>query len=163
MGRKLMIIAATLALFACQNEPQAPPMSDEKAVEMVNEANSKPPPVELLKPQIIGAPDIEAHSLYGAGCAFAPGNSMGAIFMSLDGVGYLKLEGEIIMLASDSGANTPGTSKFDGKEVSVQMIADGPRLKPLQEESGRQQGQLIITDAQKREVYADRGTVQCGA
>ena len=110
--------------------------------------------------------DIQKHRLYGAGCAFAPGGSMGAVLVAQDKAGYVKLDGRLTRLASDPGSTRlpPGAwSRYTGKEFTVSLTRVRQDGEGNGNESLRWPGHLTVTDAFEQVVYDEDGQVQCNA
>ena len=157
-------MVAALALAACADEPTAAEKkaADDRAIAEVEAVQKQKPPPQMLEPQPILFGDIQRFNLFGAGCAFAPEGSMGAVFLTREKVAYLKLEDRIIRFASDPGsAKLPlGTvSRYIGKEFAASLTrTDG-------EDGGavRFAGHLTITDPFDQVVYDADGLIQCGA
>lgn len=139
---------------------------DEADVAFVENLEPKNPPPKPIDPQTIGYPDIEQHQIYGASCAFAPGDGIGAVLIAENQSAWLKLEGRMQRLASDPGsAKHPfGTwEHYDGKEFSARIEIDQESGKQTGDEVVNYSGKLAIEDPYGQLVYAASGTVQCGA
>ncbi|MCY1671559.1 hypothetical protein OVA07_11125 [Novosphingobium sp. SL115] len=150
---------AALGLAACsEKEP-----TDAEAIAAVNAAQDGKPPVKPLDPQTIHYPDIKQHKLHGTGCAFvAKGGGLGAVLLAQDGRGIVKLNGEVIILAPDTGsAKMPkgSWSRYTGKAFALTLTASGP----ITAAGGAEEfdGKVVITDAFERPVYESAGHAQC--
>src|SRR5687768_823540 len=157
-------LVLTLALAACADEPTAAEKKarDERAIAQVEAVQKQKPPPQMLTPQPILFADIQRYSLFGAGCAFAPGGSMGAVLLTREKVAYLKLEDRLVRFASDPGsAKLPlGTvSRYVGKEFAAALT----RAEGESEDAVRFAGHLTVTDAFDQVVYDADGLIQCGA
>ena len=99
VGNSLVL---ALALTACVDEPTAAEKkaADDRAIAQVEAVQKQKPPPQMLEPQPILFGDIQRYNLFGAGCAFAPEGSMGAVFLTRVKVAYVKLEDRIIRSAS---------------------------------------------------------------
>lgn len=165
--RALAVLALGL-LAACGDglsdaEKQA---KDEADVAFIENLEPKNPPPEPIDPQPIGYPDIEQHQIYGASCAFAPGDGIGAVLIAEDQSAWLKLEGRMLRLASDPGSakNPFGTwAHYDGKEYSARIEIDQATAEQAGDEVVDYSGKLAIEDPFGQLVYSASGTVQCGA
>ena len=84
-------MAAVLLLAACTPEKSAAEKraADDRAIAQVNAAQAVKPPPTPIEPQPILFADIQKHDLFGAGCAFAPGDSMGAVLLTRAKIAYL--------------------------------------------------------------------------
>jgi hypothetical protein len=77
-------LALALALAACSPDPDsaAQKAADDRAVAQVEAIQKQKPPPRAINPQPILFADIQKFNLFGAGCAFAPGGSMGAVLLT---------------------------------------------------------------------------------
>ncbi len=162
MARLAHIPLIFLALSACSAEKE---QTDAEAVAAVEAAQAMKPPVEPIAPQAILYPDISKNKLHGTGCAFvADGGGIGAVLLAQDKRGVLKINGEIRILAPDTGsAKLPkgSWSRYTGKEYALTLTATGPvEAVGINEHFD---GKLVITDAFERPVYDATGDVQCKA
>ena len=161
-GASSLLLA--LALAACAGEPSAAEKkaADDRAIAEVEAVQSQRPPPRKLDPEPIVFADIQRFSLFGAGCAFAPGGSLGAVLLTREKVAYLKLADRMVRFASDPGsAKLPlGTvSRYVGKEYAASLTrADGSP-----DGAVRFSGHLTITDPFDQVVYGADGLIQCGA
>lgn len=154
MRLALPLLGLTLLLAACADEPSAEEQQriDDAKVAAVEAANAMPPPVEDLRPEIITDADIARVGIEGAHCTYMPGvnSSPRLIVRPLDG--YLKLDGDMVRLAADSGSLelAGGTrTTYNGRAMVVKLAMEGD------------QGSITIEDAYGREVYAVNGSVTC--
>ena len=139
---------------------------DEADVAYVNELQAKDPPPKPILPQMIGYPDIEAYKLFGAHCAFAPGDSIGAIVVAMDETAWIKLDDKMVRLAADKGGEKlpMGTWRhYDGKEYSLELAVERAAATSPAIETVNYPGTLAVRDAYGQLVYGAKGTVQCGA
>jgi len=158
-SRSMLIAVGLLSLTGC--EEKGP--TDAEAIAAVNAAQDIKAPVQPMALQAIGTPDIIKNKLYGTGCAFvADGGGIGAVLLAQDKRGVIKVDGKLIVFASDTGsAKMPlgSWSRYTGKENALTLTASGP-VTPLG--TGQQfKGKLVITDAYERPVYEASGDVQC--
>lgn len=166
--RGLYALGLLLLLGACEDElsPEERAARDARDVAAVEAGNSTNPPPQPISPQVIGYPDIEKYNLFGAGCSFAPGTSMGAIVLAMDDTAYIKLEGEIIRLASDTGSSDlplGAHTQYDGKEYQIELALEEDEGVLSGEETMTYPGFAIIRDANDQVVYQADGAMQCGA
>lgn len=157
--RLASIVILSLALAACDDGVS----DDEKRAAV--EASQDPPAFEI-EPQPILYPDIEKHEIYGASCAFVPdGGGLGAIVIAMADAGYMKVDGEVLMLAPDSdSAELPlGAREMyrsDGYSLSL-SLAQGEG-----EQSGYEvrqfDGKLTVTTGLGEVAYQANGLAQCG-
>ena len=118
---------------------------DDRAIAQVNAAQAVKPPPKPIAPQPILFGDIQKYDLFGAGCAFAPGNSMGAVLLTRDKIAYLLLDGHPVRFASDPGsAKLPldTFSRYVGKELALSLTRSGAEGG----EATRWAGHLVVTD-----------------
>lgn len=167
-GARGIMLAGLCLLGACTPEPTPAEKAaaDARAVAEVEAIQKQKPPPRPIMLQPILFDDIQAHNLFGAGCAFAPGGSMGAVLMAQDKVGYLKLRGRIVGLASDPGSTrlpVGAWSNYVGKEFAVRLTRADRVAAPEGAESLRWPGHLTVTDAYDQAVYDEDGSVQCSS
>jgi hypothetical protein len=137
---------------------------EERDVAFVEGLEGRDPPPEPIDPQVIGAPDIEEYKLFGATCAFAPGDGIGAVVLAMDDTAWLKLEGRMVRLAADKGGKSlpMGTwEDYDGKEYSLRLTVDRAAAKEGGVEAVNYPATLAVRDAYDQLVFGSKGTVQC--
>lgn len=162
--RAIWLLAPVL-LVACTDgmTDEEKKAKDEADVAFVEGLEAKDPPPEPILPQAIGAPDMERYKLFGASCAFAPGDSIGAIVIAMDETAWLKLEGRMLRLAADNGGKSlpMGTwERYNGKEYTVRLaLADGGQA--AASETVNYRAKLSVLDPYDQLVYAADGTYQC--
>lgn len=163
--RASSMVLGSLALVSCSREPSAAERkaADDRAVAQVEAAQKQKPPPKPIAPEPILFADIQKFNLYGAGCAFAPGGSMGAVLLTREKVGYIKLDGGMMRFAADPGsAELPmGThARYVGKALAASLTrSDGNGTG----EGLRFPAHLTVTDPTDQVVYDEDGDVQCGA
>src|SRR5690606_28631290 len=97
---------------------------EEADVAFVDGLEAQDPPPKPLLPQAIRYPDIEEYALFGATCAFAPGDSIGAIVIAKDDSAWMKLDDDMVRLAADPGGpKLPmgAWQHYDGIEFSLDL------------------------------------------
>ena len=135
---------------------------DDRAIAQVNAAQEIKPPPKPIDPQPILFADIQKFDLFGAGCAFAPGNSMGAVLLTRAKVATLLLDGRPLRFASDPGSvklPLDTFSRYVSKELALSLTRTGDETG----EATRWAGHLVVTDPYDQVVYEADGLVQCGA
>ncbi|MDT0507866.1 hypothetical protein [Novosphingobium sp. MMS21-SN21R] len=157
---RLALVAVLLSGLAACDEKEP---TDQQAIAAVNAAQDSKPPVQPLEPQAILYPDITNGKLHGTGCAFvADGGGIGAVLLAQDKRGVIKVNGELVVLAPDTGsAKMPlgSWSRYTGKAFALTLTASAP-ITPLG--TGKKfKGKLVITDAYERPVYEATGDAQC--
>ena len=156
-------LVSTILLAACAPQKTAAEKraQDDRAIAQVNAAQAVKPPPKPIDPQPILFADIQQHKLFGAGCAFAPGNSMGAVLLTRAKVAYMLIDGRAVRLASDPGsAKLPldTVSRYVGKELALSLTRSGEAAGET-----RWSGHLVVTDPFDQVIYEADGQVQCGA
>ena len=104
MGRCTIVLLFILAACAPEKSSAEKRAKDDRAIAQVNAAQEIKPPPKPIEPQPILFGDIQKYDLFGAGCAFAPGDSMGAVLLTRDKIAYLLLDGRPVRFASDPGS-----------------------------------------------------------
>ena len=153
-----------LLLAACTPQKSAAEKraEEDRAIAQVEAAQAAKPPPQLIAPQPILFADIQKHKLFGAGCAFAPGGSMGAVLLTRAKVAYLKIDDRPVRLASDAGSTKlplDTVSRYVGKEMALSLTRSGGEAG----EATRWPGHLVVTDPFDQVIYEADGQVQCGA
>jgi hypothetical protein len=139
---------------------------EEADVAYVEGLQAKDPPPKPILPQAIGYTDIEAYKLFGAHCAFAPGDSIGAIVFAMDETAWVKLDDKMMRLAADKGGEKlpMGTWRhYDGKEYSLELAIERTAGTSPASQTINYPGELAVRDAYGQLVYGAKGTVQCSA
>ena len=163
-SRLLLALGLLALLAACAPQKSAAEKraEDDRAIAQVNAAQEIKPPPKPIDPQAILFGDIQKFDLFGAGCAFAPGDSMGAVLLTRDKVAYLLLNSRPVRFASDPGSTKLplGTfSRYVGKELALSLTRTGDEAG----EATRWAGHVVVTDPYDQVVYQADGQVQCGA
>jgi hypothetical protein len=162
--RRILAIAVLL-LAGCQDEPtpEEKAAEDERAIAMVEAANDAKPPLELVTPDPILLPDIERFDLYGTGCNYAPGTSLGTRVIAREADAFMKIGGEVVRLAADPGSRElpmHSRSLYSGKDYALRLEIhnDG---EPANGGSVNYEGTVTVRDAWGRVVYEGTGLAQC--
>ena len=158
--RQAAVVLALLATACGGATPEEQAALNAREIATVEAASSLMPPRERLDPQPILFPDIQSAALYGPGCAFVPeGGGMGAIVMTQGQRAAIKLEDQLVVLASDPGsiAMPHGTwSHYVGKTHALTLFrVDGKA------DIAGWRGKLSITDPKGQVIYEATGLVQC--
>lgn len=159
-----MVVIAVLALAACgkQHSPQDQAVRDAHAVAAVEQVNRSA--IKPLAPQMIMLPDIQNNHLDGAGCAFAEGNSIGAVLLTRKDRAYMKLADKVVEFTADAGSTElleGARAKYRGNDFVLQFSIDAGH------KAGAGQatypGHLTARDLDGNVVLDQSGAVQCGA
>lgn len=157
----IMALGAASLLASCgDNSDPAQNAADVAEVEAINNA------AQPISPERISYTDIETNNLFGAGCGFAPENSIAVLFLAQEERGFLKLDGDILALAPDKGsARLPVSSyaKYDGKDYVVELSLDATKAAQEGIELAKWPGRMTVHDANGRTVYESTGLVGCGS
>jgi hypothetical protein len=165
-GGSALLLAALLS--ACADEPTAAEKkaADDRAIAQVEAAQKIKPPRRPISPQPILFADIQQYDLFGAGCAFAPGGSMGAVLLTRPQMAFMKLADKLVRFGSDPGsASLPFDthSRYVGREYAASLTRSEGSGEGASAGTLRFDGRLVITDAWDQVVYEADGLVQCGA
>jgi len=165
--RTALIVLAALAVSSCGGDEPSPSEKarmDEADIAAVKAAQVPPPaPVE---PDSIGMPDIEKYDMFGAGCSFAPGKSIGAIALLQEKRAFMKLDDAVVVFAPDAGSgDLPLGTKGKYTANAWSFVLD------LASEEGHQSGsetvdypaRLVLRNDHDQIVYQNSGTAQCGS
>lgn len=161
------IALAAVALLAGCSEAgkENDAAQDARDIAMVNAAQDAKPPARPIAPEPILFFDITKNRLYGSGCNFVPeGGGMGAVLLAQPDRAIMKLNGNIVTLASDPGsAQLPqgSWSRYTGKAFALVLTEDSgtPRTRNGVVETFR--GELVVTDPHDQVIYRAPGTAQC--
>ena len=162
---RILVFAMLLAACAREPTPAEKAAQDARDIAEVEAVQKIKPPPQPIAPEAILFPDIQQYDLFGAGCAFAPGGSIGAVMLSREKVAWMKLEGRLVRFASDPGsAALPlGTwSRYAGKEWALALTRTEGEGEASGSESRQWPGRLVVTDAFGQAVFEAAGLVQCG-
>ena len=154
-----------LALAGCEAEPSPAERqaSDARAVAQVEALQNQAPPLKPLILQPILFDDIQRNDLFGSGCAFAPGGSMGAVLLAQESGGFVKVGGKVTRLAADAGSEKlplGGWSRYTGKEYVIRLATEGEGG-TQGAESLRWPGRLTVSDPYERAIYDETGSIEC--
>lgn len=163
--RSFPVLTLALAASGCGDEPEPSASEAARAVAMVERAQERHPPVEPMKPQAVTRADIGKAEFFGAGCGFAPDGQKEAVLYTGEARGLIKLEGELVVLAADSGsAEFPyGTREaYTGRSFELRLIKAPGEGAPASEESVWWPSQLTVLDQWDRVLYRASGSLECG-
>jgi hypothetical protein len=162
---RLLILLSVTLLAACGDEPTPEEQGAEAARKMalVEKGNSALPPAEQVLPEPILYPDIERHSLAGSACNFAPGTSFATRVIAKPLDAYVKIGGEIVRFAADSGGlqlplGTWSRYLSGTHELRLQLAEEGESV----EGEGEYHGTVTLLDEHGRIVYEGSGLARCG-
>jgi len=164
--RRFYIAALALAAAACSSEPETLSDADQaRVVESVRAANSaKPNIIEVIPEPLLDA-DIERWDLYGQACAYAPGTSLGVRVIAREGDAFMKIDGDLVRFASDSGSRElpmRTRSLYNGRAYSLRLeIESNGQEVNLKDGPGTYEGSIWLRDQWDRVVYQGSGTVSC--
>jgi hypothetical protein len=156
-------IALALVATGCSQEPTQAELAAERErqVEMVRRANDAPPLLVEVTPETIAYDDIERWDLAGASCSYAPGTSLGARVIAREADAFMKLDGEVIRFAADSGSRElPARSRsvYNGGAYSLRLDIAGAGEGA---DATMGEGSIWLRDRWDRVVYQGNGTVSC--
>lgn len=142
--------------------------TDAAAVALVENAQKLHPDPVVLIPQPLALGEIAANELTGHGCEFRLQSAWMDYPIAVAGgeKGAVKLRGEIVTLAADSGsAEFPfaAREKYVGRTLSLRLTKGPGKGTPVGNESVEWPGSLTLSDRYERTVYFAPGTVLCGA
>lgn len=166
-AHRTLLAGLILATSACADEQPSPAekaRADEADIAAVKAAQQPPP--SPVTPDPIGYPDIEKHEMYGAGCNFALGSSMGAIVLAQPARAFMKIEGEIETFAPDAGSGELPLGvkgKYTGGAWSFVLDLAAGEGKPSGSEGVNYPARLILRNDRDQVVYNASGTAQCGS
>lgn len=165
------VVIASLLLAGCGQDlsPGEQAMQDERDIEMVQQTNKTPPPLQLVAPEPIGYPDLERYDLHGMACNYAPGTSFGTRVIARAADAYMKIDGEMIRFAADPGARElpmRSRSLYNGRVHSLYLgLSDEGEESGEGEETDVEQinyeGTITLRDRFGRVVYEGVGLAQC--
>ena len=160
---KLGTLAALLALSGCSPDKDslAQKAEDDRAVAQVEAIQKQKPPPRAIAPKPILFADIQKYNLFGPGCAFAPGGSIGAVLLTRSKAGFMNLSGGMTRFAADAGsAELPfdTRSHYVGKAMTLSLTRE-----PGEADDTRWHARLVVTDTHDQPVYQADGLVQCSA
>lgn len=176
-------IPALLLVVGCGSDasPEERAAEAERDMALVERANATLPPLDEVTPEPIAYDDIERHNLTATGCNFAPGTSLGTRVIATDGAAHMKLDGEMVRFAADSGSHElpPGIrSRYLGREQELQLAlaeqderaeadtaadeaAAGDDSAADHRGTVDYEGTVTLRDAFGRIVYQGSGLAQC--
>ena len=159
-------MAASLALASCGENLPSEELTDqpgetEAAAEDFSTSGSQS---NELEPDPILYPDIERHEMFGASCAYATGNSLGARVIARQSDAFMKLEGEVIRFVADvESEELPYGTRSSYKASDFALVLD---VSGAGDQSGPEvmayEGTISLRDQNDREVFSSSGTAQCG-
>lgn len=164
-GFKLALLFGLL-LTGCSydDQPEARKMDDDRALAIVQAAQSQLPPRRTLQPQPLPSDSRRVAGTQTDVCAFSLGTSpKDPIFRAGPARGLVKIEGALVGLSADSGSLevTPGLrQQYDGKQISLEVARDANDTTNVARGT-RWPAKLTIRDRYERPVYFGVGTMNC--
>lgn len=165
---RFVVPLLVLALSACgQSEPGRKAISDEEAIAAVEAAQNRLPPIKEIVPQPLTRADF-ARIEPGPACSFRPDADLAGdpLMHSGKSLAYLKIDGELIKLASDPGGpELPlGTwQHYVGKSVTLRIEWPGGAGKRVDVDRRRWPARLVLRDPIDRIAYDASGWLDCEA
>ena len=158
------VLVLTLLAAACGPSPEDKAREDAAAIAAVNAAQNRLPPIKALSLEQFTPGDFARMDDTGASCAFYAETR--AIAMARPSYAWIKLDGELIRLVSDSGsANGPlGTwAHYTGRALSLRIEPVGAAKADSTQPRQAGPAQLVVTDSWDRAVFAVAGSMRCAA
>ena len=88
------------------------------------------------------------------------------LFIASEDSGWLKLDGAMVPLAADrASTELPylSWSRYAGSEYKVELDRETKAARSTGPETETAPGKIVIRDRQDRELFADVGSIDCGA
>ena len=154
---------AVALITRCSGEmasQQRPPQLQSVATEVARNSSIS---IELGS---IGRELIDQHDLADAGCGVPAGGKDGYLFLARMEDAHFVLDGELVSLVPQSGAETLpyGVSKYyEGQTYSTEISIDRDSERMLGPETWDYNGRLVIRDANGQIAFTYTGTIDCGA
>ncbi|MXP25160.1 hypothetical protein GRI39_03765 [Altererythrobacter indicus] len=165
---RVLLLGALVFLAACGQTltPEEKAASDARDIAMVKKAQEQAkPPLQAIVPDPISWADMEENDIAGASCKYAPGTSLGTRVIAMPEVAYVKLNGKLVRLARDIGAQKlplDTWSQYDGKSYSLKLSISGDG-RSAEDGTTSYDGSVILKDPYNRIVYDGSGLAQCGS
>lgn len=162
---RFLVPVAALALAACGQSAEERRAADDADVAAVKAVQNRLPPLAPIKPEVLMDEDISRIDASGPGCMLRIGEGLApAVLVTVGSYGWIKLDGEVIKLAGDSGSERGPAdtwTRYAGKKATLRIdSADGDI--PATEAPGRSRAvTLTLRDAYDRVIYRGEGTQTC--
>ena len=166
-ANRILLAGLILGASACAADEPSPAekaRAEEADIAAVKAAQ-QPPPTPVT-PDTIGYPEIEKHDMFGAGCSFAPGQSIAAIALAQPARAFMKIDGEIETFAPDAGSGELPLGvrgKYTGGAWSFVLDIAAGEGKPSGSEGVNYPARFILRNDRDQIVYNATGTAQCGS
>lgn len=163
--RTIAVILLLAALSACEKNAEQRKAEDAAAIAVVNAAQNRLPPLKMVTPEPLQEADLARIDASGPGCLF--GNADGTappLLMMVGSFGWIKIEGEVIRLAGDSGsAATPARtwSHYSGKAFTLRIEPIDAAAAATGDPGRSYPANLVVRDAYDRVVYRVAGLQDC--
>ena len=158
------LLVLTLLIAACGQSPQDKAREDAEAVAAVNAAQNRLPPLKALALERFTPDDFARMDDTGASCAFYSEDR--AIAMVRPSYGWIKLEGALTRLVSDSGSG-PGPmgtySRYTGREMSLRITPTGAASADAMQTRQTMPAMISVTDQWDRDVFGLGGYIRCAS
>jgi hypothetical protein len=158
------VLVLSLLIAACGQSPEDKAREDAAAVSAVNAAQNRLPPLKALALERFMPDDFARMDDTGASCAFYSEDR--AMAMARPSYGWIKLEGELLQLVSDSGstAGPLGTySRYTGRKLSMQIEPAGAASVGALQTRQTMPAILSVSDQWDRTVFVLGGYIRCAS
>lgn len=165
--RAVWIAGLALLASACgRSEPSPAEQARRDAADVAAVNAAQVPPPTPVTPETIGMPDIEKYDMYGAGCNFAPGKSLGPIALLQSKRGFMKIDGAMVPFAPDAGSGELPLgvrAKYTGGAWSFVLDIASEEGKQSGSETINYPARLVLRNDHDQIVFQSDGTAQCGS
>lgn len=154
-----------LALAACGQSAEQRKAADEADVEAVKAAQNRLPPLEPAQPEPLMQEDIARIDASGPGCMVRLGEGLAPpIFVTVGSFGWVKLDGEMIKVAGDTGSEhgpADTWTRYTGKQATLRLEYRSGDVSQagLAERSNRVT--VTMRDPYDRVIYRGQGVQTC--
>lgn len=119
-----------------------------------------------LTPQGITKAEMEAHDLYGVGCAFVPHGRRDLIALADDDGAEIKLRGRLVRLQTDRASpelSYTARARYVNAAYVLRFAKTARRPTDVGSESEDWPATMTLSDRSGRVRFSTRGSLNCGA
>ncbi|WP_309623187.1 hypothetical protein [Novosphingobium sp.] len=162
--RRAVLVLTLLSAAACGPSPEDKAREDAAAIAAVNAAQNRLPPIKALALEQFTPADFARMDDTGASCAFY--SETRAIAMARPSYGWIKLDGELIRLVSDSGSQVGplGTySHYTGRALTMRIDPAGAAAEATNQTRLAMPAMISVHDQWDRVVFGLAGDLRCAS
>lgn len=153
------------ALAACGQSAEEKRAADDADVAAVKAAQKRMPPLAPIRPEVLLEEDVARIDAAGPGCILRMGEGLSPpVLITIGSFGWLKLDGEIVKVAGDSGSERGPAqtwTHYTGKQATLRIGFEDGEVQPTGASAEGRAASLTVRDSYDRVIYRGHGIQTC--